>query len=499
MSTIRENQPSADILMTSMRSMGYTFESAIADIVDNSISAQASHIEIHFPSNPNSCFVAICDNGCGMSRDELFDAMKYGSRLKGQERTEEDLGRFGLGMKAASLSQCRKLTVISRKDKTDSGFIWDLDVIEQEKNWAIIELDSEEINSLSFHEYFNYHESGTVVIWENFDFIEKSSGDVYAELTRLSESVTKYTELIFHRFLTRRQNPVIMHVDEYQLTARDPFLENHPKTNVRRRIFLPVNDSNGQERYISAQPYILPYQKDMTRDDLELVGGADNLRNEQGYYIYRNERLIVWGSWFGRPKGELTKHARVKVDIPNALDDIWGIDIKKQSAKIPKVIRQRLTKAVDEAMDIAVKAQTYRGRVEKVNTAIDYIWERIHERDNQYSYRINRSSRVFQVLENVDGETWKAIDMVLDEIERCIPFQQIYVDRSQNCVLDAVDEDRLQEIEARAFMLARRAVRKDGVSFEEALEDVFRSEPFFEYPDMKTKLLEGCEQDVGCK
>ena len=107
MDNLRENKPTADILMTSMRAMGYTFESAIADIVDNSISALARKIWIRFPIDPIDCYVAICDDGFGMNKEELFDAMKYGSEQKRDNRASNNLKRFGLGLKAASLSQKR--------------------------------------------------------------------------------------------------------------------------------------------------------------------------------------------------------------------------------------------------------------------------------------------------------------------------------------------------------------------------------------------------------
>ena len=138
MDKLRENKPTADVLMTSMRAMGYSFESAVADIIDNSISAHASKISVRFPVDPAECFVAICDNGDGMTPEELFDAMKYGSENKRAGRSSDDLGRFGLGLKSASLSQCRKLSVVSKKNGTVSAFIWDLDVIEEKREWYVI-------------------------------------------------------------------------------------------------------------------------------------------------------------------------------------------------------------------------------------------------------------------------------------------------------------------------------------------------------------------------
>ncbi len=207
MAQYAENKPTADVLMSSMRSMGYTFEAAIADIVDNSISAAASEIQIRFPVDPIDLFVAVCDNGSGMNRDELFDAMKYGSSLKRGKRQESDLGRFGLGLKSASLSQCRKLTVVSKKAGILSAFTWDLDVVEEKKDWIMLERTAEEIQSLRFIDYLNEKESGTIVVWEDFDIIRESSGNEYAELMEHQSETSNYLSLIFHRYL-RLHRPI---------------------------------------------------------------------------------------------------------------------------------------------------------------------------------------------------------------------------------------------------------------------------------------------------
>ena len=243
---------------------------------------------------------------------------------------------------------------------------------------------------------------------------------------------------------------------------------------------------------VIVQPYVLPFQKDLTDEDKKLSGGIENYRSKQGFYIYRNERLIVWGKWFGRHRDELTKYARIKVDIPNTLDDIWGIDIKKQSAKIPASIKKRLTRAVDDAMDVAVKAQTYRGRVEKTDENVDYIWDRIKERGDQYTYRINRDSRIFDLIKaSVDDETWSRIDMVLEEVESSVPYQQIYIDKSQNRIDDTVDEEREADIMAKAEMLVSLAIKVSGQDRNEVILKLFLSEPFNKYTDIRDKMLEG--------
>lgn len=495
MPSYRQNKPEADILMNSMRSMGYTFESAIADIIDNSISAGAGIIKVIFPVEPSDCYVAICDNGCGMNSEELFNAMRYGSSNSVNERAENDLGRFGLGLKAASFSQCRKLTVISKKDNSISAFSWDLDYIESNRDagWAVAEYSGDEISKLRHLSWLENVNHGTVVIWENFDFIEKSTGSVFQELSRYSEITCNYISLIFHRFLNRVENRISIRVNNFEVSGLDPFLTEHKKTNPRRRMKIPVTDTNGNERYVTVQPYVLPFQKDMTKEDIKKIGGIENYRTSQGFYIYRNERLIIWGTWFGRHKNELTKHARVMVDIPNSLDDIWGIDIKKQNARIPKILKNQLSKAVDEAMDISIRTQTHRGRINKVDENVDYIWDRVQERNNQFTYKLNRDSRIFDLLKNkVDDSTWSLIDMVLEEIESSIPYQQIYIDKSQNQVFEEKTDERLAEVEAKALMLIDMAKKMGNSDIHSIIEVLFRSEPFIAYPALKEKL----EKDV---
>lgn len=486
----KENQPTADVLMTSMRSMGYSFESAIADIIDNSIAKQATRIDLKFPLNPaEEPYVAICDNGTGMTSQSLYNAMKYGSETECDERDVNDLGRFGLGLKSASLSQCRKLTVISKKDGIISAYDWNLDHVIKEKSWKVAEYSQEEIQSIKFSNYLDEIEHGTVVLWEIFDIIEKSSGQIYAELSKLQQSTAEYISLIFHRYLNRERNRVEIYSNNYRILGLDPFLESHPKTDPRRKIVLPIKDSKGIERMVCVQPFVLPFQKDLSAEDKKLSGGIENYRSKQGFYVYRNERLIIWGTWFGRHRDELTKYARIKVDIPNTLDDIWQIDIKKQTAKIPSIIKQQLTKAVDEAMDLAVKKQKHRGRIEKVDEDVDYIWDRIQCRDNVFTYRINRDSKVFDLIKNkVTDDIWNQIDMVFEEIENTVPYQQIYIDKSQNKVQEELSEERLAEIKSKAEMLLKIALSFENTTKEDAIEELLKSEPFNQFPQLKELL-----------
>lgn len=167
-----KNVPSPEVLMNSMRAMGYSFKTAIADIIDNSISAKAKNIWLFFPtSSLDEQFVSIIDDGRGMNKEELFNAMKYGSDRKD---SEEDLGRFGLGLKSASLSQCRVLTVASKKNGVISCFRWDLDEIVYSKEWNCLELQMDEFENMPYFSFFKSLNEGTIVLWQKFDIAEKN-------------------------------------------------------------------------------------------------------------------------------------------------------------------------------------------------------------------------------------------------------------------------------------------------------------------------------------
>ena len=143
----KQSLPSAPILIESIRSIGYSFETAIADLIDNSISAKATRIDI-LSIPKEEPYIIIFDNGNGMNKVELEEAMRLGSKNPNEVREENDLGRFGLGLKSASLSQCRNLTVVSKKDGKLSAFSWNLDYVIERNSWSILEYSEEEIMQL---------------------------------------------------------------------------------------------------------------------------------------------------------------------------------------------------------------------------------------------------------------------------------------------------------------------------------------------------------------
>ena len=331
--------PYAPILVESTRSIGYSFESALADIIDNSIGKEATKVNILFSSKTPQ-YVAVIDDGKGMSEVELESAMRYGSRSSLDVRDKDDLGRFGLGLKTASLSQCRKLTVITKKDGEINAACWDLDYIISERDWALKCFSGEEAKKLSFAENLENCTSGTVVVWQEFDRILNGATNPQKVFDEKIERARNHVSLVFHRFMEGEnfQSKLKIMFNNAEVDPIDPFLTTNPATQPLTEQTLRIDGSN-----IRVKPYILPYASKVSAKDKKKLGELCDLRSNQGFYIYRNKRLIIWGTWFRLIKvQELNKLARIRVDIPNTLDSIWEIDIKKSTASLPDVIKRNL-------------------------------------------------------------------------------------------------------------------------------------------------------------
>ena len=419
-----ENTPSPGILMNSMRSIGYTFKTALADIIDNAISAYATNIYIDSPINNSDLFITILDDGYGMDRDSLLNAMKYGSDREVYSRS--DLGRFGLGLKSASLSQCRILTVASKRNNIISAFRWDLDFVVKDKRWDCLELESDEIEEIPNISKLKQLSQGTIVVWQNFDgAYKKSGGSVMSYLMDEIDEATSHLQLVFHRYLNKKNGAVNIYINNDKLIGLDPFLEYHPKTDTKNPSELSVDDS-----IIKIQTYILPHQTDLSNEDLERLGGIDLLRQGQGFYIYRNDRLIIYGTWFrlsaSNINHELFKYGRIKVDIPNTLDDMWEIDVKKQNAVIPKSILNYFKRTVSTVCGRSKDKTSKRVRLtlEKDDTK---IWNRCLSRNNKDVFFINQDSTfVKNFLDDFDDKDKIKILNFIEALSSSIPFEDIY-------------------------------------------------------------------------
>lgn len=480
------NPPKAKYLMGSMRYMGYSFVNAIADVMDNSISSGCSMIRLIFPTNASNLYVGILDDGNGMSDQELFRAMCYGSQANEKERDENDLGRYGLGMKSASLSQCRRMTVVSKKNGVLSAYRWDYDEITsqgQRGDWDVLQLEDGEISNLNCYEDILNIKQGTLVLWEEFDVLRKSSGGrIYEALTRNRNLLLDHLPLVYHRFIS--EDGLKIYVNNEELKALDPFLVNRSDCSWGT-ISQPLTDSNGKEHFINITPYKLPFVTELSDDELHLIGGAEHMNKMQGYYIYRCRRLIRYGTWFGTPRHEVSKYARVKVDIPNSMDDIWKVDVMKRNAEIPTELAKLLDKTIGSLIAKSTRQTKFRGR--KVTSKDEknvYVWDRIESRDNYFSYKINRDNYfIHTVIEQLDDSQRNAVELMLQQIENNIPIHQIHLDHDDNHIDRSDNEENLTDLYEQAVMAIEWQIYK-GFSQKQAVNAIMECEQFRNNSDL---------------
>ena len=480
MSSMITNPPSAFYLMDSMRNIGYSFNSAVADIIDNSISAGAKNIDIIVPPDPANIYLGFLDDGSGMSKEDLRVAMRYGSKGKWQERTETDLGRYGLGLKSASLSQCRKLTVVTKSNGAVSAACWDLNTVEESEEWTLIELDENDIAALPSIERLLEENQGTLVLWQDFDTIKQSyNGLEHKGLIELIDDATNYLGLIFHRYIS--DHGIKISVNAYPLEALDPFLEKHHKTEVGKANDITVQDKNGIDRHIAVTTYLLPFLQDLTEDDKRALGGVKQLASAQGFYVYRNERLIIYGTWFHMSyRSELAKYARIKVDVPSTLDDIWKIDIKKQSAELPPAIKKQLQQCVESVQFSSHHKNKHRLTLKQDD--VSSVWQKNESRNKKIVYRINRDAPLVKtILQQCDSKEAQLIHTLLAAIEQSIPYHDMYTDEANGNIDSTLSDEEKKDIMLGAIGVFNLLETLEGGNTEVALSKLIGMKPYSEY------------------
>lgn len=476
--------PYAPALIESMRAVGYSLESAIADLVDNSISAGATLVRVEFRPFGEP-YAAVIDNGRGMAPDELTEAMRHGGKSPLDMRSPQDLGRFGLGLKTASLSQCRKLTVVSLKDGFLSARCWDIDLVAEREAWVLSVPDTEcEIRLLPHVEDILRQGRGTVVIWQNMDRLSAGEASIESALGIKMDRVREYLSLVFHRYIAGETGLASLQIEINNNTVQpvDPFLSSHKATQPLYEDIFTVEDQE-----VRVQPYILPHISKLTREELKLAGGEEGLRRNQGFYVYRNSRLIIRGTWFRLARAEeLTKLARVRVDIPNSLDHLWTLDIKKSSAHPPEVVRRNLGRTVERIAERSRQTYTFRGRNTR-RDGIIHTWNRIEGRSG-ISYCINRDHPAVGALAGtMDDDQRRLFRHVLDAIESSYPADALYADIAADKprATDAPSRDALKEL---AFQILDAATHLPG-GRSTLLNNLHLIEPFSTHPEIADEII----------
>ncbi len=351
--------PNPEYLIKSIAEQGYSLETSLADLMDNSISANASRIEvlIDFESEPFRLFLS--DNGDGMTEEELSLNMRFPSCSPEQSRTPIDLGRFGLGMKTASFSQTRKFTVLSRKKGSSqySGRTWDVDFL-KENGWKIIVNSPNEIDelitqyqtlSIEYNKQFQDFSASTIVIWSGlykFENYLSDSNRKRALQKEITEVTNDYLALVFHRFMEKDNAPLKIRINNTHVIPFNPFPENEKdfrQIEPRQRPF--END------VIKIEGFVLP-----SRAMKESQSGLNNwttkhrgLMDMEGLYIYRADRIILFGGWNGIiKKAPRLQLARLRVEVGNSVDHLLHLNVAKSQIVVPHELRNAFESYIED-------------------------------------------------------------------------------------------------------------------------------------------------------
>ena len=470
--------PPAKSLIFGLRCIGYNFSTALADIIDNSISAEARNIKVFSNPDAKEPYVVIFDDGCGMGRKALENAMTLGSDRGTKEDCELELGRFGLGLKSASFSQCLRLTIASKDCNRINAMRYDLKKIETTNEWKLDILDDDEIKLLPEIEKLIEARSGTIVIWEQFDKIEESSKSFKDSFISTIGLAKQHIEFVFHRFYDK----INFEFNGHKIEKRDPFLSGYPNSQEGRTQEILIDGNK-----IIVTPFVLPYANSLNEEQKKMLGNPKSIYDDQGFYIYRNKRLIIWGSWLHMNiRSEFNKLARVRVDIPSELDSMWMLDVKKSSAKIPDRIKEQLRISVKDSIIRSKREIKYLGKKEA--EAEMPLWRRVEFHGGIVKYEINKEDNPIytQLTSILDEDQRKLLDAYLDKIEEFIPKGLIVSDNADS--LRILNSEEAQEEEKLIKELVEFA--KNSLNPEICVEILINSQGYKKILHRKKDVLE---------
>ncbi len=352
--------PSARRLVRSLRDIGYDISSALSDLVDNSIAAAATNIWIDTNFDGEGSWIRVLDDGRGMTGKELREAMRFGTqRIYG----DDELGRFGLGLKSASLSQCRHLTVATRTSAATPIRLgkWDLDHIEKSDRWEVLRPKLRESplagNPLRVQQ-------GTAILWQNMDRVSRyrypDGRRAEADFVRLIDEIRQHLGMTFHRYITgetRSHRRVVIRINGQVVEAWDPFSRAEratsrlPVQRLRMRV-------DGRALIVTVRPYVLPAESAFSSLAAHRRSAGPRFwTRQQGFYFYRNDRLIQAGGWSRlRTQDEHTKLARIAVEIPNGADDVFELTVSKTQIRVPPAVRNELGAIASSVSRLAEEA-----------------------------------------------------------------------------------------------------------------------------------------------
>jgi hypothetical protein len=444
--------PSAHRLIRSLRDIGYNIASAVADLIDNSIAAKASLVSVDVFFKGDGSYVCITDNGNGMDRIQLIEAMRFGSE---KDYDLDDLGKFGLGLKTASLSQCQKLVVSSRNTKqraSINAFCWDLDHIEKTNKWEVLELSKKDLNLKLIAPLKKGR--GTVVYWERLDRVlgykHPYGESAKKRLVNMCREIEAHLAMVFHRFIEGEVNgkKVTIMLNGNKVQPWDPFSQQEEKTKILKpqKIRLEIEDKVG---HVIIEPFVLPTMNDFSSSEaFNKASGPANWNQQQGFYFYRCGRLIQSGGWSRiRINDEHTKLARIAISFTQEMDEAFSVNVAKMRVLIPAQLKERLEEIIRPVLKLA--DETYRKKEEKRLTNI--LQGKKSTTDNDKSINLSINS-------GVSNQEYKTTDANRIDIE---PRKMWTIDEIQE-KLESIADVNQKNMIRKLFIQLKRMMTKEG-------------------------------------
>lgn len=486
--------PGASAMLESLRGIGYSPPAAIADLIDNSIAAGATRVRVDFLWRGAKSIVRISDDGRGMARDVLIEAMRPAGRHPLLPREPEDLGRFGLGLKTASLSQGSLLAVASR---VEGGVIeircWDLDHVAKVDAWQLLRgMPTEIADDIDILESRSH---GTLVIIAQLDrMLGRELSDDATDRQRffsLAQIVERHLSMTFHRYL-EGLNPKLTITfngddDAQKVIPWDPFISGHKATAPT-----PVEKITHSGGTVEVQGFVLPHRDRMSSAEFGKAEGPSGWQAHEGFFVYRGQRLLVPGGWLGLGPGKgwaqngIHRLARIRLDLPTTSDQDWKVDIRKSSATPPPALRKRLQALADNVRKDAreIFAQRAGAGTRKQREQLVRAWEPVHT-SRGVSYRVDRAHPSVRHALDAVGDKRQVVEEMLAVIEATVPVQRIWIDVSESADSTAPRTGPvLSTDEAAALNSLYRHMRIDlKLSSDEARARLMTLEPFSTYPE----------------
>lgn len=490
----RSAPPRAMAMLEALRGLGYSTAAALADIIDNSVSAGATEVCVDFAWDGPVSRITILDDGRGMDDAELESAMRLGDKNPLDTRATHDLGRFGMGLKTASFSQCRRLTVAAVKEGGTSCLRWDLDELASDPDGGWLLFEGPAQGSEPFISGLQGKEAGTLVLWETMDRVV-TTGYTSDNFHDLIDNVALHLAMVFHRLLQGPRAKLKLLLNGRPVAPWDPFMSGHPAKPWTS----PITNHATAYGTVSVQCHVLPHRDKLTIAEFEANAGPDGWTAQQGFYVYRNERLLVAGGWLGLGNSrawnreEAHRLARIRLDIPNTADADWKIDVRKSTARPPVSLRPWLLLLAENTRERARRVFAYRGTPTpaKGNIPIEQAW-RVERLKAGIRYRIEETHpSVAAVLESA-GPIAPLIKSMLRVIEETVPVQRIWLDTAEHKETPRTGfegEPNAAVIEV-ARVLFDDLIERKGLSIEAARKSISRTEPFQKYPALVAKLGE---------